>query len=43
MQKHILTDSEEKCAAILESIVNGEKTLKKRQRIFHLPIRCTGR
>ena len=23
--KHILTDSEEKCAAILESIVNGEK------------------
>ena len=27
--KHILTDSEEKCAAILESIVNGEKTFEE--------------
>lgn len=30
--KHILTDSEEKCAAILETIVNGEKTFEEAAR-----------
>ena len=32
--KHILTDAEDKCQTILDSILNGEKTFETRQKNF---------
>ena len=34
--KHILTDSEEKCQTILESILNGEKTFEDSAKELHV-------